>query len=647
MVENILLHSLLTLFIAIAAIAAFHRLRLPAILAYVFTGLLSGPAGFDWFNPHQMHWFAEFGITLLMFSLGLEFSLSKVWSMRHQVFGVGMAQVALTWLVTWSFCVLVGLSATAGLVIGVALALSSTAIVLKILNQLGWLNQAHGRMTVSVLLFQDMAVVPFLVVISLLEQFETLSWFYLLSTTASTTLALLMFLALARWLLPQLLNEVAQVRSHELFVLSALGVVLMMALMTQQLGLSMALGAFMGGMLLSESQYKSQLEADIRPFRDILLGVFFISIGMLIDLEIVVAHAGMIVSALLGTIVFKLSLVLGLLRVIKVPWFDAIVTSLSLAQVGEFSFVILALAVQDQLLPPVLSQILVIVAVLSMAVSAYLLPHAYQIARFFSGKLPQRFPDELNMKPSLDKGVLLLGYGRVGQTITRFLKMQSIAYAALDLAPERVREAQSLGEPVFFGDARNHNILKKVGLKEAKLVVITFAPKRCVLEVMAIIKRLAPTVDIMVRTQDDRDMTELEAAGAHQVVPEKLEGSLMLISQILDHCSVPLKQIMRLLNRERQLHYPDLHHFFDDDDGCEEDGMKVHAISLSNGSYMVGTQVQDLTLHQIEVQIKAICRAGEAIENPPQDWELAVGDVLLLIGQSHSLEQAENYLHLG
>ncbi|MBL6735147.1 MAG: cation:proton antiporter [Shewanellaceae bacterium] len=646
MAENILLHSLFTLLIAIAASAVFHRLRLPVILAYVFTGLLSGPACFNWFDQQQMHWLAEFGVTLLMFSLGLEFSFAKVWSMRHQVFGVGMAQVALTWLVTCFFCALVGLSATTGLIVGAALSLSSTAIVLKILNQLGWLNRDHGRMTVSVLLFQDMAVVPFLVVISLLQKFDSLSWFYLLSTTASTTMALMMLLALARWLLPQILNEVAQVRSHELFVLSALGVVLVMSVMTQQLGLSMALGAFMGGMLLSESQYKSQLEADIRPFRDILLGVFFISIGMLIDLQVVASHAGTIVFALIGIMLFKLSLVLGVLRVIKVAWFDAIVTSLSLAQVGEFSFVILALAVQDELLPPVMNQILVIVAVLSMAVSAYILPHSYRIARFFAGKVPQHFPDENDLKPVLNQGVLLLGYGRVGQTITRFLKMESIGYAALDLEPERVREAQSLGEPVFFGDARSHSILKKMGLKEAKLVVITFAPKRCVLEVMATIKRMAPAVDIVVRTQDDRDMTELEAAGAYQVVPEKLEGSLMLVSQILDHCSVPLKQIMRLLNRERQLHYPDLHHFFDEDESEYED-IKVHAISLADGSFMVGTRVQDLSLHQIEVQIKAICRAGEAIENPPQDWELAVGDVLLLIGQSHSLEQAENYLHLG
>ena len=517
MEHSIFIHILLMLVIAIVAIALLRRLGLPAILAYLLTGVVSGPSGFHWFTQLQMQSVAELGVVLLMFTLGLEFSVPRLWAMRRTVFGLGSAQMIITALVAGGIAMLLGQDVVAAVVIGSAIALSSTAIVLKLLNEQNWLRRRHGELSVSVLLFQDLAVVPLLILMPLLANdgtqmsFNGIAWGLL-----SGILAFLGLMSFGKWILPRIFDEVARSRSNELFVLSTLVVALVTGAFTQWLGLSMALGAFIAGMLLGESQYRRQLEADIRPFRDLLMGLFFISIGMLLDFNLVMQYWWQVLLLLIAVVVAKVVIVHGILRLAGENSKISLSTAISLGQVGEFSFVLLALAVNYQLLETEVSTVLVAVAVLSMSIAPWLIRHSVDIAKKFSGntKKPEYEPLDITL-PNTDESdlVLILGYGRVGQTIARFLKTEAVPYLVLDIDPTRVAEARAAGENIHFGDACRMALLKKMGIRQASLVVVTFCEPRQSEECLAVARKLAPDVKILVRTRDDANLHELKEAG--------------------------------------------------------------------------------------------------------------------------------------
>ncbi|GIU37410.1 monovalent cation:proton antiporter-2 (CPA2) family protein [Shewanella colwelliana] len=648
MEHSFLIKILLMLVIAIVSIALFRRAGLPAILAYLVTGVISGPSLFNWFSQQQIHSVAELGVVLLMFSLGLEFSLPRLWAMRRTVFGLGSAQVFVTAVLTMCISLLIGLSLTESIVVGSAIALSSTAIVLKLLNERGWLRRRHGELSVSVLLFQDLAVVPLLILMPLLaSNGETLTWSAIGLAMAEGVLAFVALMAFGKWALPKIFDEVARSRSNELFVLSTLVVALVTGAFTQWIGLSMALGAFMAGMLLGESQYKRQLEADIRPFRDLLMGLFFISIGMLLDFSLVITFWWQVLLLVVAVIIAKALIVYGLLRAAKESFRTSVSSAISLAQVGEFSFVVLALAVNYELLDINLSTKLVMVAVLSMAVAPWLVKNSVDIARRLHGVKPQQA--EYEEIPTVDHGnelVLILGYGRVGQTIARFMKTEAIPYLVLDLDPKRVSEARRAGEPVYFGDVAKRSILKQAQIKEAKLIVLTFSSSRVLDEVLPLCRQLAPDANILVRTRDDEGMEELEQAGASQVIPESLEGSLMLVSQVLFQCGVPLSRILKRLEYERRNHYQYLHGFFS---GEETDFTLelLHAVALPKGAHVVGQTLGDIPWEKLRVEIRAVRRAGAEVESPELNWQVRPGDILIILGKPRRIEKAEHYLLQG
>ncbi|MBT1444783.1 monovalent cation:proton antiporter-2 (CPA2) family protein [Shewanella sp. JM162201] len=645
MEHGILIKVLLMLLIAIGAIALLRRIGLPAILAYLLTGVLAGPGGFHWFTQQQMHSVAELGVVLLMFTLGLEFSVPKLWAMRRTVFGLGSAQVLVTTLLVMLIAMSLGQTAVQALVIGSTIALSSTAIVLKLLNELGWLRRRHGELSVSVLLFQDLAVVPLLILLPLLGEADgSVAINSILLALLKGVIAFVALMAFGKWALPKVFDEVARSRSNELFVLSALVVALLTGAFTQWLGLSMALGAFMAGMLLGESQYRRQLEADIRPFRDLLMGLFFISIGMLLDFALVLAYWWQILLLLIAVVVGKALVVHGLLKLVGEPFRISCVSALTLAQVGEFSFVVLALAVNYQLLDKEVSTMLVMVAVLSMAIAPTLVRHAVDISKLILGLKPAA-TQPLNA-PKVEEDtelVLILGYGRVGQTIARFLKAEAVPYLALDLDPTRVQEAKRAGQPVYFGDACKRSILKQAGIVHAKMVVLTFCESRAVDEVIHLCRALAPDAKILVRTRDDSELKLLEQAGASQVIPETLEGSLMLVSQVLFQCGVPLSRILKRLEFERRNHYQYLHGFFS---GTETDFTLelLHAVALPRGASAVGKTLEDIPWSKLRVELRAIRRGREEIDNPDPNWTLKAGDVLILLGKPRRVEKAEAFL---
>lgn len=648
MEHGLLIQILIMLVIAIVTIAFFRRLGLPAILAYLLTGFLSGPSVFDWFSQSQMHSVAELGVVFLMFSLGLEFSLPRLWAMRRTVFGLGSAQLIITTLIAFLFALLLLQTVTEAIVIGSVIALSSTAIVLQLLNEQGWLRRRHGELSVSVLLLQDLAVVPLLIILPLLAlDGDGFVYHDIAFGLLKGILAFLSLMAIGKWALPKIFDEVAHSRSNELFVLSTLVVALITGAFTQWLGLSMALGAFMAGMLLGESQYKHQLEADIRPFRDLLMGLFFISIGMLLDFSIVIQFWWQILLLLIAVVLGKGLIVYFLLRLFGEPINISATSAMTLAQIGEFSFVVLALANNYQLLDKQTSTILVMVAVLSMAIAPWLVRHSQQIAKKLQKRTNNKFYSVEHLPTKSNKDlVIILGYGRVGQTIARFLKIEAIPYMVLDLDPSRVAEAQNAGEPVYFGDASKRTILTQLGIDNCQMLVITFGELRAVEEVVSLCRDLAPELNILVRTRDDRSLKLLETAGASQVIPESLEGSLMMVSQILFKCGVPLSRILKRLESERRNHYQYLHGFFS---GEESDFTLelLHAVALPENAHVVGKNLSHISWERLRVELRAIRRNGEEVPKPDENWMIASGDIFILQGKPRRVERAEQYLLQG
>ncbi|MFM5631809.1 cation:proton antiporter [Aeromonas veronii] len=641
---------LILLFAAVLLVATFRRLGLPVILAYLIAGVLLGPHGLAVITGQSiMQTIAELGIVFLMFSLGLEFSLPKLLAMRRLVLGVGMLQVLLTSLLFFAICWWWGLGLAQSLVVAGTLALSSTAVVIKQLGEQKQLHTRRAQLGVSVLLFQDLAVVPLLVMIPILAQPEVqgsalaaeIAW-----ATLKGLFALFTLLAVGKWLLPLLFHEVARARSDELFVLSALLVALLAAYMTHSLGLSMALGAFLAGMMLGESHYRHQLEVDIKPFRDVLMGLFFITIGMAMEWELVARAWWQVLICVVLLVLCKSLLVLLAGRLMGERKRDSMAAGIMLSQVGEFGFVLLALALHHGLLDQQQVSLLIGIGIISIAMTPWLVTQAHSLARSLTDPALLTRSEVAQSGLSKNQHVIIAGFGRAGQTCARFLKIEEIPFLALDLDPERVSEAKLAGEQVAFGDASRRDILLAAGLLRARLVIITFDDRKRVEAMLALIRELAGDLKVLVRTRDDSFLEQYKQAGAFEVIPESQEGALMLVSHLLLNCDIPIGRVIRRMELERSSQYRFLHGFYWGDQSAsnlEADQLleRLHPLLLHDQAWAVGREVRELPLD--EVRIKEVQRGDQSLE-PRPELVLAAGDRLILFGTVVAMEQAEQRL---
>ncbi|PKQ74945.1 potassium transporter [Aeromonas sobria] len=641
---------LILLFTAVLLVATFRRLGLPVILAYLIAGVLLGPHGLAVITGQSiMQTIAELGIVFLMFSLGLEFSLPKLLAMRRLVLGVGGLQVLLTSLLFFALAWWWGLGLAQSLVVAGTLALSSTAVVIKQLGEQKQLHTRRAQLGVSVLLFQDLAVVPLLVMIPILAQPEVqgsalaaeIAW-----ATLKGLFALLTLLAVGKWLLPLLFHEVARARSDELFVLSALLVALLAAFMTHSLGLSMALGAFLAGMMLGESHYRHQLEVDIKPFRDVLMGLFFITIGMAMDWQLVAWAWWQVLVCVVLLVLCKSLLVLLAGRLMGERKRDSMAAGIMLSQVGEFGFVLLALALHHGLLDQQLVSLLIGIGIISIAMTPWLVTQAHSLARSLTDPALLTRSEVAQSGLSKNQHVIIAGFGRAGQTCARFLKIEEIPFLALDLDPERVSEAKLAGEQVAFGDASRRDILLAAGLLRARLVIITFDDRKRVEAMLALIRELAGDLKVLVRTRDDSFLEQYKQAGAFEVIPESQEGALMLVSHLLLNCDIPIGRVIRRMELERSSQYRFLHGFYWGDQSAsnlEADQLleRLHPLLLHDQAWAVGHEVRELPLD--EIRIKEIQRGDQSLE-PRPELVLAAGDRLILFGTVVAMEQAEQRL---
>ena len=544
---------------SLVVIALFRRLQLPPVLGYLCVGLLVGPTALNWVNDSpDLPDLAELGVVFLLFSLGLEFSLPKMLALRRVVFGLGSLQVICTSLVLGGLLYAFGMSVNAAFLLGAGLALSSTAIVSKELSSLGEIFSRHGQNAIGVLLFQDVVAVLLLTLVPVFSGHSDQAWYWALPVTLGKTVILFVGLLItSRLLLPRLFHEVAASRSAELFVLLALVIVLVTAWLTHLLGLSPALGAFLAGMLLGESHYRHQIEADIRPFRDILLGLFFVSIGMLIDLQLFVHDGFLILGLTLALLLLKGGVVAILVKLRGSDGETAWRSGLALAQGGEFCFALMAQMQLNSLIPPEIASYLLAATFCSMLLTPLLLRAAPQIAASLHRKSNEEAELEeiAAQNAELQGHVVMCGYGRVGQSIGRFLRSEGQEFVALDYDPDRIQEATKAESCVHYGDARRGDLLRAVGLDRARLLVIAVDNTEVAMTVLKEARLITIDVPILVRTRDDSLLPELKAAGATEVVPELLESSLMLASHALILLGLPERTVRRRVDEVRHDRY--------------------------------------------------------------------------------------------
>ena len=648
---------LLYLLAAVLGVVAFRMFKLPSMLGYLVVGVAIGPHMLAFAqNTKSVQHLAEFGVVFLMFVIGLEFNLTKLRSMRQHVFGLGLLQVVLTMLVTTAGTLLLAhwlpkfwqVNWQTALALSGVVAMSSTAIVVKLMTERLELESEHGKRVIGVLIFQDLAVVPLLVLIpALVESEENLLLALGLASVKAAALITILLVG-GRRVMRSWFTLVVKQKSEELFVLNLLLVTLSLSWLTELAGLSLALGAFIAGMLISETEFKHQVETDIRPFHDVLLGLFFITIGMMLDWRMVLERWPLILLLVTLPILFKIVLVAALARILGATTGVSLRTGIYLAQAGEFGLVLLTLAQTHQLVSPNLFNPILASMVLSMLATPFLMMNTNRIVMKLvsSDWLQQSLQMTRIARQSIsaNKHVIICGYGRCGQNLAKLLEGEKIPYVALDLDPDRVRKAATAGDKVVYGDAVRLQALMAAGLSRASAVVITYLNTASALKILANIRTHAPHVPVIVRTVDDHDLEKLQQAGATEIVPEAIEGSLMLASHALALVGVPMRRVIRVVQDQRDARYGLLRGYFhgsDDDSVHDVDQTRLSTLILNSKDFAVGRRFSDIQ-NDIAVQLLTVRRSsGEILDLLSGQSVLQSGDTLVLSGKPEALALIE------
>lgn len=649
---------LLLLAAAVLVVVVCRYLNLSPILGYLLVGAAVGPHALNLLpESSDAGRIAEFGVVFLMFSIGLEFSLPKLYSMKRVVFGLGLSQVVVTSLGVMAITTLFGQSWRGAAAVGAVFAMSSTAVLSKMLVERMELDSPHGRKVIGVLLFQDLAVVPFLILIPALAGGADEMWHALAVATVKAVVALSLILFFGQRLMRSWFHVVAKRKSAELFMLNVLLMTLGLAWITELAGLSLALGAFVAGMLISETEYRYQVEEDIKPFRDVLMGLFFVTIGMLLDLGVMLHSAGWVLLVLLLLIGFKFIVAAVLTRLFEATPGTSLRVGLWLCTGGEFGFVLLAQAGRAGVVGEMTLQIVLAALVLSLALAPLMAQYADKIVlRLVPSEWLVRsmqLTQIASQSMFIDKHAIICGYGRNGQYLSRFFEQESITYIALDLDPERVKEAAAAGETVVFGDAARRETLMAAGISRAAVVVITYADTASALRVMSTVRGLRPEVPVVVRTADERDYDKLAEAGAAEVVPESLESSIMLASHALVLVGVPLNRVLKRIREIRGKRYQLLRGIYRGAEHLAEEGIgdqhqaRLHSLVLPAGADSIGRRMGELKLEQLEVTVTAIRRRGIKALEPDDDTVFQAEDVVVLLGEPERLAAAEERLLSG
>lgn len=687
MPHSALSQILILLAAAVLVVSVMRRLRLPPILGYITVGMVLGPFALGVATDNAVtRLLAEYGVVFLVFTLGLEFSLPRLVAMRWEVLGLGGGQIVVTAGLAAFVAWWLGVSPAVAIVLGGAVAMSSTAIVVKQLSEQAEVNRTHGRLAVAILVFQDLAFVPFLALTAALTGgamesagvvgevagdiakevvqdaggrggATATAMSAIVTTVLQGGLALLVMLAAGRWLLRPLFHEIARTRTPELFLLAVLLVALSSAWLTEYVGLSLALGAFLAGMMLAETEYRHQVEVVIRPFRDILLGLFFITIGMLLNLQLLWDEILLVSGLVLALLTGKTVIVTFIARKFAGNYFKALRTGLAVSQGGEFGFALLTILLQNQLADPQFVQPLLAATVVSMVLSPFIIRQNKQLARWIlREKGPQRMTalarEHAGTKALAEREhVLLCGFGRVGQQVARVLERMGHEFLAVDADPLRTRSARQAGDPVVYGDVSEPELLEKIGLEKTSIVVISFSNPTLALRILQEVRKIRGDVPVLVRTQDDSFLLQLQQAGATSVVPETFEAGLTLVWHALVLLGEPMPRVVQTISDIRSDRYGLLRGVVH---SADEATTSILALSeaqstvvLPPSAWAVGRTIEEITARDARATIVAIRRDGILGRDPSPQTVLKEGDIVVLHGVPEALEHGETVLLMG
>ena len=649
--------GLILLALSVLVVWLFKRIKLPPILGYLFIGTLVGPYALGWLpEDGSIQKLAEIGVVFLLFMIGLEFSLSRLIAMRTTVFGLGSIQVIISTISGGIIAWFTGISWQGALVVGGALALSSTAIVAKQLIDQLEMQAPHGQLAISILLFQDLAVVPLLVIIPILSISNEQSLAIpIIIALAKGFLAFFIMFQIGHRLLRPFYHLVAGTRSAEIFTLATLLVSLAAAWLTNQLGLSLALGAFLAGLMLSETEYKHQIQADIRPFRDVLMGLFFISVGASVDISIILKEWFWIGLLTSGLIIGKGTVIVILTRLAAYEFPTAFRTGLILGQAGEFSFAVLVVAISNNLLTLEETQPIIAATLLSMMITPILIRYNGHITEYlfrgtYKSGLNAPTKELISACANLSEHVVICGFGRIGQNLANILREMKIPYVALDLDHSLIREAWEAGENVFYGDSTHTEILQKAELECASALIITFDDAQIAEHVILSARSINKEIPIIVRSKDEQHMDLLHEVGANNVVPESFEASMMLAIHVLQHLGISTDQSMAFVEQARKDEYRRLRGYFRGETSLGFDEtytLRLHTIILLPDSYAVGKSIKHINSTQTDTTLLAIRRGLNRLDNFDETFLFNSGDAVVIEGTQNAILNAEKRLLAG
>lgn len=637
---------------------ALGKLRIPSVVGFLIAGAILGPHGFQFIRDvHEVELLAEIGVILLMFTIGLEFSLKNLMMLRTQVLGGGSIQVALTVLavaVMSFFCL--NQNINAAVFDGFLVALSSTAIVIKLLMEKAEINSPHGRTSVGILLFQDLCVVPFMLLIPILVG-NGGSIHDIAFTMLKSFAVLAVVLIAARWAVPFILHEIVKTRSRELFIITIILLCIGTAFFTSKLGLSLALGAFLAGIVISESEYASQALADIMPFKESFIGLFFISVGMLMDIGFLRENIVAVIGTVLSIIAIKTIISASASTMSGQPIRTSILSGLYLSQIGEFSFVLALAGKKAGLLEEFGYQIFLSASVITMLLTPFIIGISPRISEYLISVLPLRSFERIKRKKLREEllskksdHVIIIGFGVNGSNLAKVLKESGIPYVILEINANTVRKMKKRGEPIYYGDGTSAEILHKMGIHRAKVLVIAISDPAATRRIVQIARHENPHIYIIVRTRYVAEVDDLIKLGANEVIPEEFETSIEIFSRVLHHYHVPRNVITEHIDNVRKdsysalrsfelprKHLAERHEFLKDID--------TETYLVKDGSNIIGHSIKELHLRaETGVTIIALQRGEEVHQNPSPDFVLKPGDVLLLIGKRKDINSAIDYL---
>jgi len=640
--------------LAVAVLLLFHFIRLPAVVGLLITGILTGPYGFGLVGAiHEVEVLAEIGVILLLFTIGIEFSFKKLIEIRKQVVVGGTLQVGLTILAVFVIARQIGLSSPEAIFYGFLISLSSTAIVLRLIQERAEVDTPHGRTGLGILLFQDVIIVPMILITPMLagsRPGEINSDIFIFA--AKGIAIIILVLVAAKWMMPWLLHQVARTRSKELFLLSVVAICLAIAWLTSNAGLSLALGAFIAGLIISESEYSHQALGNILPFRNVFTSFFFVSIGMLLDTGFLLNNIDIILIASVGVLILKALIANSVAVLLGFPLRSGILAGLSICQVGEFSFILSRTGLKYGLLADHY-QLFLAVAVLTMAATPFIISLAPRFA-----DLILQIPVPVKLKTGLWPGpeikshkkmkqhLVIIGFGLNGRNVARAAKMTGIPYMVIEMSPDTVKKERERGEPIFYGDAIHEEVLRHVGIENATVVVIAINDPAATRGITENVRRLTPKAHVIVRTRYLTEMQALYELGANEVIPEEFETSVEIFSRVLAKYLIPRDEIDKLVIQLRSDGYEMFRNLYQKSTLLSSldlhlPDVEVSSMRVEEGSPMVGKSLVDLELRKKHgVTVLAVRRDSQTFHNPEVDAPFFVDDILYVMGTPEKLAES-------